>query len=233
MRCTALLFLTVLALPTVAAAQAARVADQPSIVTRGSGTVKRAPDQAWVSIAAETRATTPADAQRLAAEAMTATQAALTKAGLPADAIKTTAYSLQPDTEWVNGRARVRGYVARNQIEVRVDALDRLSAVLDAAGGSGATSIAGLRFDVRDRAGIEREALRLAVEDALARARAIAAGARSTVGTIIRIEDQVEMHRPVPVMMRTSAMESAPAQTPVSPGEIEVTANVMLTIEIR
>ena len=226
------LVLMTLTLPSLSFAQAARPADPPSIVTRGSGTVKRAPDQAWVAIAAETRATSPGEAQRLAAEAMTAAQNAIQKAGLPADAIKTTAYSLNPDLEWSNGRSRVRGYIARNQIEVRVDALDRLGAVLDAAGGSGATSIAGLRFDVRDRAGIEREALRLAVEDAMARARAIASGARTTVGSIIRIEDHVEASGPMPVMMRMAA-EAAPTQTPVSPGEVEVTARVTLTVEIR
>ena len=115
--------------------------------------LKRVPDQAWVQIAAETRAQTPAEAQRLAAEAMTSVQAALKKAGIAADAMKTTGYSLQPDIDWSGGRSRVRGYIARNQIEVRVDALDQFGAVIDAAGSSGATSMAGLRFDLKDRVG--------------------------------------------------------------------------------
>src|SRR5207344_2616783 len=68
----------------------------PVIVTHGEATIKRAPDQAWVAIAAETRATGAAEAQRTAAEAMKAVQAALAKTGLPADAIRTTGYSLQP-----------------------------------------------------------------------------------------------------------------------------------------
>lgn len=220
-------------LPAAAAAQAVRP-DPPAIVTRGEGTIKRAPDQAFVSIAAESRAATPAEAQRLAAEAMTSARAALSKAGLPADAIKTTAYSLNPDMEWVNGRSRIRGYIARNQIEVRVDLLDKLGAVLDAAGSSGATSIAGLHFDLKDRAVVERDALRLAVEDAMARARAIASGAKATLGSIQRIEDQVEMYKPTPVPMTMRAgMESAAPQTPVTPGEIEITARVTLTVNIN
>jgi uncharacterized protein len=226
-----LLILVVLALPAVTSAQPAAT-DPPVIVTRGTATIKRAPDQAFVTIAAETRAANPGEAQRLSAEAMHAVQSALQKAGVLADAIKTTAYSLSPDTEWVNGRARVRGYVARNQIEVRVDALDRLGPVLDAAGGSGATTIAGLRFDLKDRAGAEREALRLAVEDAMSRARAIAAGAKATVGVILRIEDQVQEHRPIPQMMRM-AEQAADARTPITPGEVEITANVTLTVAIR
>ncbi len=144
-----ILMLLVLASPSAAVAQGAPA--PPSIVTRGQATLKRVPDQAWVQIAAETRAQMPAEAQRLAAEAMTSVQATLKKAGIAADAMKTSGYSLQPDIDWSGGRSRVRGYIARNQIEVRVDALDRIGAVIDAAGSSGATSMAGLRFDLKDR----------------------------------------------------------------------------------
>lgn len=209
-------------------------ASVPVLVTQGSGTLKRAPDQAWVSIAAEARAATPADAQRQAAEAMTAVQTALRNAKLPADAIRTTGYTLQPDFQYEGGRTRIRGYIARNQIDVRVDDLDRLGPAIDAAGASGATSMAGLRFDLKDRAGAEREALRLAVEDAMARARAIASGANASLGPIVRIEEQGGM-RPSPMpYVAMAARESAQAPpTPVTPGEIEISAQVTLTVQIR
>src|SRR5690349_7659195 len=84
----------------------------PVIVTHGDASIKRAPDQAWVSIAAETRAATSAEAQRLAAEGMKSVQSALAKVGLAPDAIRTTGYSLNPDMEYVNGRGRVRAYIA-------------------------------------------------------------------------------------------------------------------------
>jgi uncharacterized protein YggE len=131
---------------------------------------------------------------------MKSVQSALAKVGLTADAIRTTGYSLQPDMEYVNGRGRVKGYVVRNQIEVRVDDLQKLGAVIDAAGGSGATSMSGLRFDLKDRAAAEREALTLAVRDAMARARALASGAQVTLGEILRIEDAGEVRQPMPYM---------------------------------
>lgn len=214
-----------------AAAQVAADAP-PVIVTRGAGAIKRAPDQAWVSIAAETRAATPAEAQRLAAEAMISVQKSLAGAKLPTDAIKTTGYSLQPDMDYSGGRQRVRGYIARNQIEVRVDDLSRVGAVIDAAGSGGATSMAGLRFDLKDRAAVEREALTLAVQNALARARAMATGAGVSLGPIIRIEEHSEMRgiQTQTMMMRAGAAEAAP--TPVSPGEIEVVADVQLSVRI-
>ena len=220
---------------TAQAQQVQATPDPPVIVTQGEASVKRAPDQAWVSIAAESRASSSAEAQRLAAEAMKSVDSALSRAGLPDGAVRTTGYSLQPDMEYVNGRGRVRGYIARNQVEARVDDLRKLSAVLDAAGSSGATSMAGLRFDIKDRATVERDALRLAVQDAMARANAIAAGAGAKLGPIVRVEEQGGMRGPQP-MYRAAPMSmtaTSAVETPISPGELDIRAQVSLTVSIR
>ncbi len=203
----------------------------PVIVTSGQATVELAPDVAWVSIAAEARAATPAAAQKEAAAAMNAVRAALTRAGTTEADIRTTGYSMQPDMERSGGRSRVIGYTARNQIEVKVVELDRLGAVIDAAGSGGATSMSGLRFDLADRAGAEREALRLAVEDAVFRARAIAEGARSSLGPIVRIDEESRF-RPTDAREMMQTQMSA-AETPVSPGLVSITAQVTLTVQIR
>ena len=58
---------------------------------------------------------------------------------------------------------RLRGYVARNSIEVRVEPIERAGEVIDLAVQSGATSVSSLRFDVKDREALEREALAKAV----------------------------------------------------------------------
>ena len=230
--CSALVFAVAVA-PAVAQTPA-QVPDVPSVIARGQAILKRAPDQAWVSISAESRAATSGEAQRLAAEAMTSVQSALGKASLPPDAIKTTGYSLQPDLEWNNGRSRVRGYIARNEIEVRVDALDKLGSVIDAAGASGATSMSGLRFDLKDRATVEREALRLAVQDAMARAKAMASGAGATLGTILKIDEHIEGPGPVPYMAaRTMSAAPAQAPTPITPGDVSIQAQVTVTVAIK
>ena len=212
------------------------ISKMPVIATRGQATVKRAPDQAFVTIAAESRATAPGDAQRANADAMQSVTSALAKSGLPSDAIRTTGFSLQPDMEYTNGRGRVKGYIARNQIEARVDDLKKLGAVLDAAGTSGATSIAGLRFDIRDRASVERDALKMATEEAMARAKAIASGAGANLGPVIRIDDQYQTVSPPIYTMRAAGAGAATAnlpETPVSPGELEIRAQVMLAVAIR
>ncbi|MGH8638412.1 MAG: SIMPL domain-containing protein, partial [Burkholderiales bacterium] len=138
----------------------------PVVVASGEATVKRAPDRAWITVTAESRAKNPREAQKMNADVMSAVLQKLRGAGLPAEAIQTRAYDLQPEYDYNEGRQRLRGYLARNSVEVRVDELSRVGELLDLAVTSGATSVGGVRFDLKDRDGAEREALRLAVDDA-------------------------------------------------------------------
>jgi len=231
---------TVLAAMTLVAAMAVPSFAQtlppavPSIVTSGEATVKRAPDQAFVMLAVETRARAPRDAQRLNAEGMTAVQQRLTAAGIPREAIRTTGYNIQQEFDFTNGRRIPREYVARNGIEVRLDAVERVGEVLDLAVQAGATNVGSVRFDIKDRGGAEREALQLAVGDARKRAEAMAAGAGQSLGRILRIDDGRPPAMPMPVpMMRMSAAAAEATPTPIESGSIEIHAVVSLTVEIR
>ena len=203
-------------------------------MTTGEGVVKRAPDRAWVSIAAESRARTAAEAQRLNTDAMNAVLEKIKAAGIAADAIQTTGYNLQPEFDYANGKQTLRGYVARNQVQVRVDALAKTGDVIGAAVGSGATNVSGVRFDLKDRETAEREALRLSVQDARQRANYAATGAGVSIDRVLRVEEQRDggdMPRPMPMM----AMRSEAAQTavPMEAGEIEVRARVTLTVSVK
>ncbi len=185
-RSSLLVLFTVLLAPVAAAAQ--NNYEMQVIVTTGQAEVKRAPDRAWVAINAESRSKDPKEAQRINAAAMSAVMDKLKGMNLGADAIRTTAYELHPEFDYANNRQTLRGYVARNSIEVRVDEITRIGDVLGVAVGSGATSVGGLRFDLRDRVGADREALRLAVQDA--RLRADAAAAVAGVQVVERAADR-------------------------------------------
>jgi uncharacterized protein len=227
-----LMMMMLMCAPPVVAQQPA--AGPPVIVTTGEGVVKKAPDRAWVTIAAESRARTAQEAQRMNTDAMTAVNERIKAAGVAADAIQTTGYNLQPEFDYANGKQTLRGYVARNQVQVRVDALAKVGEVIAAAVATGATNVSGVRFDLKDRDTVEREALRLAVGDARRRADAAASGAGVTVERVIRIEEQRDMGdiRPMPVgmAMRTSEVSQA---VPIEAGEIEVRARVTLTAAIK
>jgi uncharacterized protein YggE len=182
----------------------------PVIVTRAEASVKRPADRAWINVATETRDARAEEARRESAEVTTEVQ---------------------------SGRGEIRGYVVRNRVEVRVDDLDKLAAVIDAVQTRAGTglSLVGPRFDLKNEREAQAEALKQAVQYARARAEAMAAGAGRALGPIVRIEEMGSMPipvRPEPMAFRAATAEAAP-ETPITPGEIEVTASVTLTIEIR
>ena len=95
---------------------------------------------------------------------------------------------------------------------------------------AGATSVGGVRFDLKDHPRLEREALRLAVTDARARAVAAAGGAGRSFDRIIRIEEQGVSSPPQPVLDRaTLAAEQKSGEPPIASGQIGVRAHVTLT----
>lgn len=220
-------------LSSLALAQAQAVNDPPSIVVSGEGVVKVAPDQAWVRIGTESRSKNSKDAQQQNASVMTAVQQKLSALGIPKDAIKTVGVDLQLEFDYRDGRQTPRGYVARNTIEVRVDELAKLGDVLDAAMGSGATNLHGLRFDVKDREKQEQQALQLAVVNAMEKAQAVAAGAKRGLDRILRIEESFVGRSPQPMMMERAAAARADAATPVEAGELELRAQVRVTAAIK
>jgi uncharacterized protein len=208
---------------------------EPSVAVSGEGIVQAVPDRAWVAIAAESRAANPKDAQRRNVELMSPVQAKLKAAGIPADAIRTVGYDLQQEFDYVNNKRISRGYVARNSIEVRVDQVDRVGEILEIAVGSGATTVNGIRFDLKERARLEREALRLAVADAREKAQAAASGAGRTIDRILRIEEQGVASPPMPIrMMReVASSQAADSAPPISAGQIEIRANVTVVATLK
>lgn len=209
--------------------------ESPVVMSSGEGIVKRPPDRASLTVAVESRARSPREAQKLNADTMGTVLQKLKGSGLAADAIQTRGYDMQPEYDYVNGKQSLRGYVARNTLEVRVDELPRIGEILDAVVASGATSVGNVRFDLKDRAAAEREAIRLAVVDARRRADAAADGAGMRVDRIVRIEE----HRsgpippPRPMVAMRAEMGQMAAEPPIEPGELEIRATVTMVAAIR
>jgi len=221
---------------TMASAQDTR--ERPVIATAGEAVVRRAPDRAFITIATDARAGRPDDARRMAASAMTDVQTSLKATGLAPDAMRTVGFSLQPQIIWTDGKSSVSGFLAHNEIEVRVDDLDKLPAVLDAATTpkNVSLSIEGPRFEVKDRDALEREALSAAVANAMGRAQAIADGAKLLLGPVLDIQNetpQTGVVGPMPLMRSVASTAGGAPSTPVTPGTIEVRAVVRVTVAIR
>ena len=205
----------------------------PVLVTTGTAEIRAEPDRATVNLTTEARAPVATVAQQEEAKAMAMVQKVLADAQIPKEAVRTLSYDLQLEFDYAGGKQTPRGYVARHAIEVRVDDLARLGALIGKAVESGAAAVSGIQFDVKARAQLEREALRKAVEDARARADAAAAGAGTAVTGVIRIEEQRQMEGPRPMMMARGMASEAAMATPIAAGEITIRSTVTLTSAVK
>lgn len=222
-------------MPTLAHAQAAAVREDV-VVAAGEGLVRRAPDRAFVTIAAESRHRQPATAQQANARAMTAVLETLARLGLVGDAIRTVSVGVEPEYDWASGRQTLRGYVARNVVDVRIDDIATVGEAVDAVVASGATQVRHVRFTLKDMEGAAREALTLASRDALGRARAMADGVARGVARVVRLDethDVMPIDRPLRMAAEPMMAEAAAPPTPVAAGEIEIRARVTLTAVLQ
>lgn len=203
------------------------------IVTNGQAVVRRAPDVAFVTVAIETRAKGPREAQQQNAAAANAVIRRLTDDGIAREAMRTLGVRLEQEFDTSpQGRRTPRDFVARNAIEVTIAEVGRAGEIADAAVQAGATAIDGIRFDLKDRAAAEREAMRLAVADARALADAAASGAGRAIDRVIKIESERDNGIAMPrAFAAARAADAAP--TPIEPGNIEIRARVTLTASMR
>ena len=162
--------------PPAARAVDPAVAPEHTISVNGLGRVTVVPDVADVSVGVSLTRTTVRDAQAAAATAMTAVIAALHKAGVADKDIQTTSLSLQPVYDYsVNGNApKLTGYQIANTVQATVRDLGTISDVIDGALAAGATTLNGITFRVDDPSAAEAQARVAAMQDARAKADALA-----------------------------------------------------------
>ncbi len=235
-----LLLFVLLSGPAVSALAAQTPTSPPAaqdvVIASGEGVVKRAPDQVLVTVASEARSRQPREAQAQNAKVAAAIRARLAAFALPDDAVRTLSVDLQPQWDWADGKQTLRGYLATNVIEVRLDDVGRVGEVIDAVIVAGATRVSDVRFTLKDMAGAEQQALKLASATALARARAMADGVGRAVERVFRLDETggSQPSPPPPMMMRAMAADSAGVpSTPVTAGDIEVRVTVTLHASLK
>jgi uncharacterized protein YggE len=110
--------------------------------------------------------------------------------------------------------------------------LSKLGAVLERVVQAGSNAVRGLSFEREDPTAPRAEALGRAIAAARAKGEAMARAAGVALAEVIAVEEGGGV-RPFPVM-RADAMKTMAAEgAPVSPGELEVSADVSMTFGIR
>lgn len=197
----------------------------------GDGKVVVIPDQAVVSMGVQEVGSNLKQVQEQVNVKMAKLGKELKSLGIDEKDIKTTGYNYYPDYQ---NRNR---YTAHASVSVVVKDLEQLSPVLDMVGLLGLDNVSGPSFELSDKLMEEttKEARKMAIDKAKAKAEELADLAGMRLGRIVNVVEGNMGGRPVPmyaqaeIMMDKASAPSTPA--PVEPGSSEVSVNVILSYE--
>ena len=213
-----------------AAAQDAARQAPPQIVTSGRGEVRVAPDRANLSVGVETRALTATEATTENGRRQRAVIDAVRAKGVPADQIRTSGFSLRPETQYdPQGKTppKTTGYLVSNVVTVELRRIDLVGSIIDAALAVGATQVNAVAFSVANADSARQAALVVAVARAKGDAEVVARAAGGTLGPLIELvslEFQNAMPRITDAADFTRGM--AAAVTPIEAGLETIRASV-------
>jgi uncharacterized protein len=225
---------TLLACATVltASAQSVQPAPLSSIRVTADAKVTARPDRVQIDVGVTTHAASSQEAAAENARQVDAVLAAVRKAVGTAAVLKTVSYTLNPNYHYPKGGGEpaLDGYSANNIVQVQLDELAKIGAVIDAATAAGANRVQGIQFTLRDQDAVRAQALREAALKARADADVLAAALGLKVVRVLSVEESSP--RVMPVVMGAMRANAAAVATPVEPGTLDVSADVTLSVEV-
>jgi uncharacterized protein len=221
-----------------------QLAASPLVTVQISEQLRSPPDEATLNAGTESRAPTASAA--LAANKLKTEHLveAIKGAGIPAKDVQTEGVSVRADYQFetINGQGRQRlaGYVASNNVSIKTRQIDRLVTLLDTLTAAGATNIYGPNFSIADPAPLRAEARKRAMARGESEASEYARNAGFRSVQLLSVQEGVSYHaadivvsgtRIPPVVQAPPAPPPPPPGGGIEPGQIET--GVTLTLQYR
>jgi hypothetical protein len=206
-----------------------------TIAVTGYAEVLAQPDTAVLRLGVETQDASAKAAAEANAKASQAVVDAVKKLGISAENIQTAWYNIFPIYEEPSPRGepnkppQVVAYRVTNTVTVHLRGIvAKAGDVIDAALEAGANRVEGLSFELKAKDKFVQQAVRRAVQDAKRKAQTIAQALGVRLGEPILASEgyayQIVQEAPQFRMDRAAGFGG----TPISPGTVQVTANVVV-----
>jgi uncharacterized protein YggE len=217
----------------VPAAATTDVENTRSMSINGSGQVSLVPDIASISIGVRTAADEVTDALSGNTDQANAISNVLRNYDVAEEDVQTSNFNVYPSDRYdpMTGEITSHYFVVENTVTVIVRDLSKLGEILSAVVEAGANSINGISFDVEDRETAVAQARELAIQDAQAKAQAIADAAGVKLGDLLSI-DVYAISSPVTYYDAKGSVYSENS-VPVSAGTLTITMECNLTFGLK
>lgn len=201
-------------------------------------------------LAVETNATTAQEAQQKNAEIMDKAVKAILAQGIIKEKIETMDYSLQEQYDYNNPVYEIDAYGGKNQkynkyfrvtnrIKITVEDFEKVGKIIDAGVMAGANRVDNIQFSLTNQKKLDakKQALRQAGKEAKDKVEALADSVGTKLGKLASVNENSYDNYPRPYynyrdFAVAAKMESAPAETPVEPAKVGITATVTVSYEI-
>ena len=203
-----------------------------TVTASGTGTTQAVPDTAEMSFGVTTMSANAKSALDDASKIAAQIASALKKLGIADKDIQTQDVSVYPQTVDQDGKQVITGYQASLSVRVKVRDIAKLGEIISAANAAGANAISGPTFFVDDPAPARAEAIDEAVADSRKSAEAMAKAAGKSVGAVLSMSSSDVGLVPGP-MYSTSDMAGAAKDVPIEPGQLDISANVVVVFELK
>ncbi|MFA5357530.1 MAG: SIMPL domain-containing protein [archaeon] len=212
---------------------------QRTLSVSSTVTKKVTPDEVDITLSVETLATLASKSQSDNAALSTRVRDALKGAGIADKDVKTVSYSVYADYEWndLSRKSEFKGYKTVNSIMITLSDTSMAGKVVDAAVQGGANSVSSIVFTLSTAKQAETKLLALkdAAAEAKLKASTMADGLGVKVGQLVSASENTYYYAPnvTNVMYSKAAGDSAMAETPITAGDVDVTASVSAVFEIQ
>jgi uncharacterized protein YggE len=237
MRSKLFLITPVLLLALVLSACGAAAAQPRSLSVSGTGTVSMAPDIAYIYIGVHTE--NPDIAQAVASN-NTQAQAvvtALRNSGVDAKDIQTSNFSVYTSNNYdkLTGEITNSNFAVDNTVYVTVRDLTKLGSLLDTAIKAGANNINSVSFDLADKTAAMQQARQKAMTNAGDLAAELSKTAGLTLGGIqtLTYTESGPYYYGAGVGGGGGGNAPAAQPAPINPGQIQLTATVNVTYNVK
>lgn len=198
---------------------------QQSILTiSGEGSIQAQPNIAIISLGARTENKQANIAQSENAAIISSLIQSLQHLGISPNDIQTSDYQIDMQYDYEDGKQLFRGYQVVQLLEVTLQKIKQTGIIIDTAVNHGANIVTNIRFTVAHQDAYYNQALALALKNAQKKARVVADTLKVTLNEIpMNITETSQIAPPRPYEVAAFAKS---AETPIMPGQIQITAHL-------
>ena len=206
------------------------------LAVTGEGKIDVTPDTAYIDVGINvSNVPTVQEAEKKINEINNKIIDAMKKIGIKKEDIKTSNYSIYPNSVYEGGRDRINGYNGNVTITIKTNKTSLVPQVITGATGAGANQVQGVRFSV-DRPDIYREKARdEAIANAREQAKKLAKTLSIRLGNVTNIQESApgNIILPYQAMRADSAIGGGAPAPEIEPGTQTISSTVTLYFEKR